>query len=57
MIARRNERLNAENVSDAGAVAPADPTQRSNELYQEAAMRNLKLERMQKQPAHEECTF
>ena len=57
MIQRRNERLNAENVSDAGAVAPVDPTQRANELYQEAAMRSLKLERMQKQPAHEECTF
>ena len=39
IIQRRNERLYAENVSD-NTSTPNDPNKRSNELYQEAFLRN-----------------
>lgn len=57
IIQRRNERMYAENVSDNTNHHPKDPTQRVNELYQEAFLRNQKLERLRLQPADEECTF
>ena len=33
ILQRRNERLNAENVSDAGGAQLVNPSQRANELY------------------------
>jgi len=46
----------SENVSDGQRPSTSDPSQRSQELYQEAFIRKERLERMQRE-AEKECSF
>ena len=45
----------SENVSE--GTSNFEPKRKTNELYQEAFVRHQRLERLQRQPADDECTF
>ena len=55
IVQRRNQRHLSENVSE--GTSNFEPKRKTNELYQEAFVRHQRLERLQRQPADDECTF